>query len=143
MAYLYQPSKLALVIDDNECVRTLIRIALKSDGLRVVEAGSGGEAVQKAEQLHPDLIVTDLEMPAGGNDNIRRLRALCQTSLIVVISGINSPAAKAQAMASGGDMFLEKPFHLAELRAAVHRLAARSVVPQEVSMAGPVFVDSL
>ncbi|GKS60185.1 hypothetical protein YTPLAS18_37120 [Nitrospira sp.] len=143
MAYPYQSTKLALVIDDNECVRTLLRIALKSDGLRVVEAGSGGEAIQKAEQLHLDLIVTDLEMPAGGFDHIRRLRALCPALPIIVISGIDSKAAKVQALASGGDLFLEKPFHLAELQTAIHRLLTTASAPDEEALSESVFVDSL
>lgn len=143
MAYPYQSTKLALVIDDNECVRTLLRIALKSDGLRVIEAGSGSEALQKVEQLDLDLVVTDLEMPAGGNDNIRRLRALRPALPIIVLSGIDSRAAKVQALASGGDLFLEKPFHLAELRTAIHRLLAKASAPNEETLPEPVFVDSL
>lgn len=136
-------NKLALVIDDHACVRTLLRIALKCDGLRVVEAGSGDEAAMKAEHLHPDLILTDLEMPTGGFDNIKRLRSLCRTSLIVVLSGREATAARAQSLASGGDLFLEKPFHLAELRVAVTTLMS---APGEVLGERPraaVFVDSL
>lgn len=135
--------KLALVIDDNECARTLLRIALKCDGLRVVEASSGEEAEQKAAQLNPDLILTDLEMPTGGFPNIKRLRALCRTSGIVVLSGRESRAARDQSLASGGDLFLEKPFHLAELRGVVNTLLTSPRAAYPVSASSPVFVDSL
>ncbi len=136
-------TKLALIIDDNECLRTLLRIALKCDGLRVVEAGSGAEAAEKAERLHPDLILTDLEMPAGGFENVRRLRTLCRTSSIVVLSGLDVGGIEAQSLESGGDLFFEKPFRLAELRVAISKLMAGHEYANRASDSGPVFVDSL
>ncbi len=143
MAHLSQSTKLALVIDDNECVRTLLRIALKCEGWRVAEAGSGDEAAEKAAQLRPDLILTDLEMPAGGFQNIRRLRALCQASPILVLSGLEARSVEAESLKNGGNLFFEKPFHLADLREAIDKLVEAPPSYHRPNSADSVFVDSL
>ncbi|MEI7480883.1 MAG: response regulator [Elusimicrobiota bacterium] len=55
--------KLILIADDDESVRELIECVVKKEGFKVEKAGDGEEALQKARQVHPDLILLDLMMP--------------------------------------------------------------------------------
>ena len=59
------PPKGILLVDDSSIVRRAVRHLFESRGYRICgEAENGKEAIEKAEQLHPDLIVLDLTMPA-------------------------------------------------------------------------------
>ena len=75
-----------LVVDDNETIRRLCRIALERDGYEVSTAGGGAEALELAQAGHPDLILMDVEMSGGnGIETTRRLRADARTSDIPVV----------------------------------------------------------
>jgi PAS domain S-box-containing protein len=54
-----------LIVDDDSSMRTMLRAALEVDGLRVIEAATGREAVERAREERPDAITLDLEMPEG------------------------------------------------------------------------------
>ena len=65
-----------LVVDDKPSSRELIRTVLESSGYAVSEAGDGQEAVRIAQQIEPDAILLDLQMPAlDGFGALERLRA--------------------------------------------------------------------
>jgi CheY-like chemotaxis protein len=65
-----------LVVDDKPSSRELIRAVLESSGYAVSEAGDGQEAVRIAQQIEPDAILLDLQMPAlDGLGALERLRA--------------------------------------------------------------------
>jgi CheY-like chemotaxis protein len=58
------PLKCILLVDDNSIIRLALRRMFEANGYRICgEAENGKEAIEKAEQLHPDLIVLDLSMP--------------------------------------------------------------------------------
>jgi CheY-like chemotaxis protein len=54
---------LVLVADDEVRITKLVSLALREQGFRVVTAGSGAEALQKAEEYRPDVVVLDIVMP--------------------------------------------------------------------------------
>jgi two-component system chemotaxis response regulator CheY len=59
-------AKCILIADDNDIVRTIIRFFLETKGFEVCgEAADGVDAIEKAQQLKPDLIVLDVAMPAA------------------------------------------------------------------------------
>ena len=55
--------KRILIADDKPNGRELVRTILENDGYEVFEATDGQQAVEKAHQLHPDLVILDLHMP--------------------------------------------------------------------------------
>ena len=58
------PLKCILLVDDSSIIRLALRSMFEANGYRIcAEAENGKEAIEKAEQLHPDLIVLDLSMP--------------------------------------------------------------------------------
>jgi CheY-like chemotaxis protein len=87
-------SKLALVVDDSMLIRHTVCRFLEDRGFRVESATNGIEAMEMLASMHPDLIVTDLQMPKmDGHQFIRALKEKPQTSQIpvVILAGKNQP----------------------------------------------------
>ncbi|MET0328559.1 MAG: PAS domain-containing protein [Luteimonas sp.] len=106
----------ALVVDDEPSVRMCTADALEDMGYRIVEAGSGEEALQALEGgLLPDVLVTDHLMPGiSGAELARRVRERMPDTAIVVVSGYTS-----MAEFDPGLTILNKPFRQHELAASV------------------------
>ena len=87
-------SMLALVVDDSMLIRHTVCRFLEDRGFRVESATNGLEALEMLNAIHPDIIVTDLQMPKmDGLELIQALQAKPQTSEIpvVVLAGKNQP----------------------------------------------------
>ncbi len=108
-----------LLVDDDIAQRRLLRMILEREGLRIIEAGNGKEALEISEN-DPEIrmIITDIDMPGmDGLDLIReiRKRQIRYKYIIVLTStGDNTPAVKA--LSVGADDFLRKPAIPEELR---------------------------
>lgn len=122
---------LVLVVDDYEDTRRIYSDYLKFAGFRVVAANDGAEAITKAKELGPDVVVMDLAMPGvDGWTATRKLKGDPRTKNIYVmaVTGYSEDAYRLEAWRSGCDAFLAKPVLPAELvRRIVGRLTARPV----------------
>jgi two-component system KDP operon response regulator KdpE len=120
---------LVLLIEDEERMRKFVRIALASNGYRVVEACTGEEGVSLASEHTPDVVVLDLGLPGiDGFEVTRRLREWSPVP-IIVLSARGQEQDKVRALNDGADDYLTKPFGPAELVARLGvalRHAARS-----------------
>ena len=111
-----------LVIDDLQPNRILLSKFLKTAGYAVVEASNGIEALDLLMEraVIPDLIVTDVEMPVMDGitlvEQIRYLEAPLASVPIITASGNADDEMRNEAIRAGSDIFLTKPFDLAELR---------------------------
>jgi CheY-like chemotaxis protein len=107
-----------LLADDEDLVRTTLRLILKSQGYQVVEALNGEEALQKyQESADPfDVVMLDLDMPGyGGEEAFRRIQNRHpQAKAIFLTGGITAPA---------NYPFLQKPFNNQELLRLVKEVA--------------------
>lgn len=115
-----------LVVDDEPDIRRICRILLENRGYRVLEAGTGEEAVEQVRQ-HPeiDLIVMDVMMPQlGGYDACQRIRQF-SSAPILFLTAKTQEQDMLQAYQSGGDDFLAKPFSHNELLMKVDSLLRR------------------
>ncbi|HWM93054.1 MAG TPA: two-component regulator propeller domain-containing protein [Thermoanaerobaculia bacterium] len=115
-----------LVVDDNAEIRAYIRRHLEPD-YRVVEAADGSEGLERARQLTPDLVVSDVMMPGlDGNALFRSLREDPELELVPVIllTAKASAESRIQGLREGVDDYLVKPFDPRELRARVDNLLA-------------------
>ncbi len=93
-------------------MRFLLRITLESAGYQVVEAAHGVDALERAKESSPDLVVTDLMMPVmNGRDLIECLRADPQTAEIPILVVSANPRTTVDA----ADAVLRKPFDPEEL----------------------------
>ncbi len=118
-------SGVVLVVDDEELNRKLLRDLLISRGFQIEEARDGEEALQKARQLSPDIILLDVRMPRmDGFEACRELKQDPRTQLIpvVLLTALSSVEDRVAGIESGADEFLSKPFHQAELVARVRSL---------------------
>jgi CheY-like chemotaxis protein len=103
-----------LVVEDESVLRDMAHVILEDCGYKVLEAGSGLEALQVWER-HPgaiDLVVTDVVMPGGmsGRDLAVRLLAKHPKTRIIFTSGYNVEETNTDFFRKGGAIFLQKPF---------------------------------
>jgi len=121
-----------LVVDDDAQLRLLFAQVLRLGGLRVLEAGSGREALRLVRPFAPDFVVTDIEMPdVDGLELCRQLRQLPATSKvpIVVVTG-SAVTQEDEATAAGCDVVLAKPCSGALLLATIQRLLEQKMADE-------------
>ncbi len=128
-----------LVVDDHGILRGGLRTCLRAFGdMEVVgEAANGEEAVQKAQELHPDVVLMDLKMPVmDGVEATRRIRACCPGVQVVALTSFVENELVSRALQAGAIGYLLKnvsPQDLAEaLRAAAQ---GRSTLSPEATQA--------
>jgi len=133
-----------LVVDDEPPIRKLLRMGLAANGYQILEASNGRAALDKLAEA-PDLIILDLGLPdTQGHDLLRTIRARNENVPIVVLSSRSDEAGKVQALDSGADDYVTKPFGmhelLARMRAALrHQLQTHGERP--VFRVGDLSVD--
>ena len=119
-----------LVVDDERQITRMLRASLQSSGYEVLLANNGAEGLQRFQDEHPDLIISDLAMPEmNGLDLTRAVRRIAQTP-IIVLSVRDSDVMKVAALDEGADDYLTKPFSMPELLARV-RAQLRRTAPVE------------
>jgi two-component system KDP operon response regulator KdpE len=116
-----------LVVDDEPEILRTLGITLRARRYDVVLAASGREALERAAELPPDIVVLDLGLPdMDGAEVIAGLRSWTSVP-ILVLSGRSDSADKVDALDAGADDYVTKPFGMDELLA---RLRAMSRRPQ-------------
>lgn len=118
-----------LVVDDERQITRVLSRGLTINGYDVHVAADGEAALQTFSDWHPDLVVTDLSMPnMNGLELCRRLRAFSEVP-IIVLSVKGEENEKVEALDSGADDYVTKPFGvdelLARIRAALRRIPAK------------------
>jgi two-component system cell cycle response regulator len=112
-----------LVVDDLVANRELLAQDLEEEGYEVATASSGPQALDKAPSFQPDLILLDIQMPGmNGFETCRKIRLdpeLAHCSVVFITAhDVDSEKAR-EAVISGGDDFLAKPYTPAILLARV------------------------
>lgn len=122
-----------LIVEDNEDVARYITAQLQPC-YQVHTAPNGYEALLQAEELHPDLIVTDLMMPEMDGyelcNRVRNAELLCHIP-IVVVSARGGDDDRLRALENGADAYLQKPFNAEELALWVAKLIEQRKMLQE------------
>jgi two-component system response regulator MprA len=119
-------SRILIVEDDLRLAATLERV-LAAEGLDVQLAGDGVEALRRAREHPPDLVVLDVMLP--GLDGIgvcRRLRATSAQIPILLLTALGGTEERVRGLDSGADDYLVKPFAYQELLARVRALLRRT-----------------
>ena len=117
---------LVLVADDEVRITKLVSLALRDHGFRVVVATGGREALQKAEEYRPDVIVLDIVMPdLDGMEVMRELQGRRPVP-VILLTAKGSTADKAQGLDLGADDYVAKPFHPDELAARIRAVLRRA-----------------
>ncbi|HSA60612.1 MAG TPA: response regulator, partial [Nitrospiraceae bacterium] len=100
-----------LVVEDDQEMRDLLFDELWSDGYQLREARDGDEASLLMRQSMPDLIITDLRMPAGGAEYVNRLRMVGPNCPIIVMTAFGDEKTRAEVLRAGATVFFNKPVH--------------------------------
>jgi two-component system, OmpR family, KDP operon response regulator KdpE len=131
-------SRLVLVVEDAPQVTRFLRATLAAHGYRVVDAGTGQQALVEAATRLPDIVLLDLGLPdLDGVEVTRRLREWTATP-IIVLSARGQERDKIEALDAGADDYLTKPFGVGELLARI-RVALRNATRVGGGKSEPVF----
>lgn len=119
-------ARTVLVVDDDPNVLLGVRIALETDGHRVVTAVNGRAALAAVVQEDPDAVVLDLAMPfLDGVGVCQALRAAGDDVPVLMLTAHDLPPERVAGLDAGADDYLGKPFDVDELRARVRALTRR------------------
>lgn len=121
------------IAEDNPQFCELYRMALESEGYKVLFANSGKEAIEKIPSEKPDLIILDVMMPEmDGYEVCRGLRDLPEFALtpIIMLTAKTADEDKIKGYDVGADDYITKPFSLKVLRARVRNIIERSAAKQ-------------
>jgi CheY-like chemotaxis protein len=109
-----------LIVEDDQPVREILSSALATAGYEVHEVADGPEALEKAEEVVPDVVLLDVRMPGiDGFEVCRELKERPATRRVpvILVTGVDDQALYAQATAAGATACLTKPFRLESLLA--------------------------
>jgi len=133
-----------LVVEDDSAVRNLIVTTLDTNNYRYLTAPNGKTAVMEAASHNPDIILLDLGLPdMDGVEIIRKIRTWSDVP-IIVISARSEDTDKIEALDSGADDYLTKPFSVDELLARIRVTQRRILGMQKTSsvfMNGDLTID--
>ena len=107
-----------LIVDDDPWILRMVSTLLEKRGYAITTASDGEEALVRAEEMRPDLLVTDVMMPKmDGWELVRALRARPHLALIPVLflTALNGEEDRMRGFRLGADDFLPKPFRFEEL----------------------------
>jgi len=94
--------KCVLIVDDHEVVRRSLRTLFEDNRFNVFEASNGAEAIQQAQQVHPDLVVLDMIMPVmNGLDAARELKHLTPGTPLLLFTNLIGPVMEEEARSAG------------------------------------------
>lgn len=124
-----------LVVEDDAPIRNLITTTLKTHDYKYIVASNGESAIMEASSHNPDVVLLDLGLPdIDGVEVIKRIRTWSNMP-IIVISARSEDADKIEALDSGADDYLTKPFSVEELLARIRVTQRRLSMMQSETMA--------
>ncbi len=112
-----------LIVDDSENTLEVLRRNLAAEGYQVFMATGVAEAIETLGATHLDMVITDLKMPKiSGLDLVRHIRENFKNTEVIMITGYPSIEGAVEAVKTGAEEFLPKPFTNTELLSVVQRV---------------------
>ncbi len=135
-----------LVVEDEQDIRTNIRLRLEQRGFIVLTAASGEEALAIARERIPDAVLLDLMLPGiGGLDVLKQIRGDRKISHIpvMILSALGEESDVVVGLEMGADDYMSKPFNGGVFVARVNALLRRNRQEEEKSLlqVGPIKID--
>ncbi|MEO0000626.1 MAG: hypothetical protein RL766_672 [Bacteroidota bacterium] len=129
------PAKKILIADDEPDILEIVSYNLIMHGYEVETAKDGDQAIQKARQFNPDLIILDIMMPKkNGIEVCKILRSMpeFQQTLIVFLTALNDELSHVKGLEYGADDFISKPISPKIMVSKVNAFFRRLSKPEEV-----------
>jgi Response regulators consisting of a CheY-like receiver domain and a winged-helix DNA-binding domain len=118
----------ALVVDDEELLADMLRMALRGEGWDTRVAHDGQTALRLARETPPDVVVLDIMMPGlDGLAVLRRLREAGNDCPVLLLTAKDAVEDRIAGLTAGGDDYVTKPFSLEEVMARLRGLVRRSL----------------
>jgi two-component system response regulator MprA len=115
-----------LIVDDDQKLLKMLQRTMTYEGLSVVTASNGQEALEQVDACQPEIIVLDWMMPKmDGLEVVQRLRAENNQTHILMLTARDALENRVEGLESGADDYLVKPFSPIELVARVHAMLRR------------------
>jgi DNA-binding NtrC family response regulator len=112
-----------LVVDDSDSMLRMLTLFMEHLGFDPITAHDGDEGISAVREHHPDLVVSDIHMPnRNGLLLLQDIKELNPALPVILITGYIHYKADANAVETQPDAFMEKPFTLEQMRAAVDKL---------------------
>ena len=125
-----EPSRIPpriLVVDDEASITDLVATVLRYEGFGVEVAANGWDALRKASEFQPDLVVLDIMLPDHDGFEIhRRLRDRGIGVPVIFLTARDATEDKVRGLTVGGDDYVTKPFSLEELVARIRAVLRRT-----------------
>lgn len=121
-----------LVVDDEHSGRHALTELLRAEGYEVQSAADGFKALGRIERWLPDIVISDVKMPAlGGMELMAKLREQQPDIAVIIMTAHGSVEGAVEAMRLGADDYLSKPIHLPQLLLLLERVIARRALARE------------
>ncbi len=120
-----------LLVEDEECVRTVTREVLESEGYRVLEAADAKDGITIGENFRDDidLLLSDVVMPGmNGRDMARKLIEVKPELRVIFMSGYTDNPVLREAFADTRTVYLQKPFTVQTLRTRIKQVLSGTAV---------------
>ena len=131
--------KTVLVVDDTAVARMLVADILKTSGMTILEAESGEQALQRANEGPVDAFLLDIRLPdMNGIELCRELRSneAFRSTPIVFVTAIDQREVLQWAVEAGADDFIQKPLHAMVLRRRLSNLLEKAAYLRQVETMG-------
>jgi two-component system response regulator MprA len=126
-----------LVVEDDRELRHVLDRGLSEEGFAVQAVASGREALDRVDDVRPDLFVIDIGLPdADGRDLCQALRARGIQAPVLFLTARDAVVDRIAGFDAGGDDYLTKPFAFAELTVRIEALLRRGGVDAAIEAAG-------
>ncbi|MEO8172989.1 MAG: response regulator transcription factor [Sediminibacterium sp.] len=122
-----KPKKI-LIADDEPDILEIVSYNLGKEGYDIYTAKDGNEAIERARQLHPDLIILDIMMPKKTGVEvcaILRAQPIFQDTLIIFLTALSDEASQIKGLETGADDYVNKPISPKVLISRVNALFRR------------------
>ncbi len=120
------------MVDDEPAARSAIGEMLEDEGYTVRIAGDGEIALAKVADWEPDVLITDVKMPAlGGIELMEQLRQRFPDMAVVIMTAFGSVEGAVKAMHLGADDYLSKPVHFPQLLVVLRRVLQHRALQKE------------
>jgi PAS domain S-box-containing protein len=120
-------SPLVIIADDNEMGLQMIGDFLESQQYRAIKVRSGFELLERVTELHPDIVLVDIQMPGmDGLETIRRIRSHPNPQVasghIIAVTALAMPGDREYCLRAGANEYFSKPIKLKELVDTIQKL---------------------